>query len=111
MRETYSAILEAFYGIAASIIDTLSHDLFYHRQPKTLEEKLTSQVKRRDALLASQQNRMVYQAGVIREQGLKLQEREKLLTQKDKELQTLRANHQALELQLRESSRQERRRQ
>jgi hypothetical protein len=110
MRETYSAILEAFSGIVISIITALKHDLFYPRQPQTIEEKLSSQVKRRDALLASQQNRMVYQAGVIREQGLKLQEWEKLLTQKDKELQTMRANHQALELQLQESSRQERRR-
>lgn len=110
MRDLVSAILESFYGIASNIITALKQNLFFPRQPQTLEEKLSSQVKKQLALLNSQQNRLVYQAGVIRRQSLELQEREKLLTQKDKELQTLRANNRSLEFQLRESSRQERRR-
>lgn len=110
MRDLVSAILEAFSGIAVSIMAALKHDLFLPQQPQKPEEKLSSQVKKQLALLNSQQNRLVYQAGVIRRQSLELQEREKLLIQKDKELQTLRANNRSLEFQLRESSRQERRR-
>jgi hypothetical protein len=109
MRDIISATLEAFSGIAGNVVTAL-FDLFLPRQPQTLEEQIVSKIQGQKSLLNSQEDQMVYQAGLIQNQGYELRDRENLLAQRDKEIRYLNDTIRSLEFQLRESSRQERRR-
>lgn len=109
MWDIISATLEFFSGIAVNVVTAII-GLFFPRQSQSLEEQIVSKIQGQASLLNNQENQLVYQADVIRDQGYELHDRENLLAQKDKEIRYLQDTIRSLEFRLQESSRQERRR-
>ena len=105
MSNILSSVLENLFGIVVSILTSIEKDLLFPLQPRSLEEQFFSKMRGQSSLISGQQNRLIYQTGVIADQNRGIRDRDDLLTQKDKEIRNLVETNRSLEFQLQEASR------
>jgi len=100
MWELCSTIWDSLSGILIAVPAALKNDLLFPHQPHSPEELIISKVRGQRSMIENQQDRLVYQTGVIREQSRGIRDLEDLLTQREKEIKSLKSSLQALEFEL-----------
>lgn len=101
MVEFISSIWDSFALILADIPAAIKNDLFFPQQPRTPEEQFISKMRGQRSTIISQQDKLIYQTGMINEQCRRIRDLEDLNIQKDKEIKDLNRTIQSLEFQLR----------
>ncbi|HEY9078072.1 MAG TPA: hypothetical protein VIO61_16165 [Anaerolineaceae bacterium] len=103
MNTIVGDVLGNLSGIGHCVYNELINDFLLHHPPPSPEQGC-SLVRADKALIRSQQNDLIYQAGEIKEQNRTIRELEDLLTQKDKEIRYLTDTIRSLEFQLQEAN-------
>jgi len=104
MEEIPGMILNSLFGIITNIVASFKNDLLFPPYPRSLEEQIFSKVRRQGGMIRSQQDALLYQAGVIQDHNRALRNQDDLLNQKDREIQHLVKTIQSLDIQLQEQA-------
>jgi len=100
MREVVTSIWDSLSWIIHDIPAAINNYLLFPQSPLTPEEQIITKVRGQRSMIASQQDKLIYQTGVISEQSRGIRDLENLLIQKDKEIKNLKGTIWSLEFQL-----------
>jgi hypothetical protein len=103
MEEIPVRVLKELFGIPIYIMASFK-DVFSPSKPQSPEERLSSRMKKLSALIDSQQDSLISQAGSIQDQSLRIQALDDLNRQKDKEIRRLSEAVHSLEFELQASN-------
>ncbi|MGD0006787.1 MAG: hypothetical protein ABSE06_21435 [Anaerolineaceae bacterium] len=99
MEEIPVRVLKELFGIPIYIMTSFK-DVFSPSKPQSPEERLSSKMKQMIAMINSQQDSLISQAGSIQDQSLRIQALDDLNHQKDKEIRRLAEAIHSLEFEL-----------
>ena len=100
MEDIPTQVLNNLSRLVWAILKSFKNDLLFPSKPPTLEEKLLSRINRQGAMIQSQQDRMIYQAGVLQDHDRILAERNDRIATQNRKIQNLAATIQSLEIEL-----------